>query len=72
MFRMKFRWGDYVLSGGEIPAIAFIDGVSRLLPELTGDLESANSDSFCDKGLGFPCYTRPEIFLGLSVPEVLK
>ena len=63
--------GDYVLSGGEIPAIAFIDGVSRLLPGVLSDLESANSDSFCDKGLGFPCYTRPEIFLGLSVPEVL-
>ena len=63
--------GDYVLTGGEIPALAFIDGVSRLLPGVLSDLESANSDSFCDKGLGFPCYTRPEIFLGLSVPEVL-
>jgi len=63
--------GDYVLSGGEIPALAFIDGVSRLLPGVLSDLESANSDSFSDKGLGFPCYTRPENFLGLSVPEVL-
>ena len=63
--------GDYVLTGGEIPALAFIDGVSRLLPGVLSDRESANSDSFSNEGLGFPCYTRPEIFMGLGIPEVL-
>ncbi|MDD2228179.1 MAG: tRNA (guanosine(37)-N1)-methyltransferase TrmD [Candidatus Cloacimonetes bacterium] len=64
--------GDYVLSGGELAAMAFIDGVSRLLPGVLGDIESANSDSFSSRLLGFPCYTRPDVFMGLSVPEVLR
>jgi len=64
--------GDYVLSGGELAAMAFIDGVSRLLPGVLGDIESANSDSFSTPLLGFPCYTRPEVFMGLSVPDVLR
>ena len=63
--------GDYVLSGGELAAMVFIDGVSRLLPGVLGDIESAASDSFSNTGLGFPCYTRPEIFMSLPVPEVL-
>ncbi len=66
--------GDYVLSGGEIPAMAFIDGVARLLPGVLGDISSATSDSFSKGrgGLGFPCYTRPESWMGQSVPPVLR
>jgi len=64
--------GDYVLSGGEIPAMAFMDGICRLLPGALSDIESANSDSFSKEGLGFPCYTRPEVFMGLAVPKVLS
>ncbi|MDD4309674.1 MAG: tRNA (guanosine(37)-N1)-methyltransferase TrmD [Candidatus Cloacimonetes bacterium] len=63
--------GDYVLSGGELAAMAFIDGVGRLLPGVLGDIESANSDSFSVPGLGYPCYTRPENFMGLHVPNAL-
>jgi len=64
--------GDYVLSGGELAAMVFIDGVSRLLPGVLGDIDSAHSDSFSVPGLGFPCWTRPESFMGMDVPEVLK
>lgn len=63
--------GDYVLSGGELPAMIFIDGVSRLLPGVLGDIESAETDSFSDGLLGYPCYTRPPEFMGLKVPDVL-
>jgi tRNA (guanine37-N1)-methyltransferase len=65
--------GDYVLSGGEIPAMAFIDGVSRLLPGVLSDINSADSDSFSqeESTLGFPCYTRPENWMELNVPEEL-
>lgn len=63
--------GDYVLSGGELPAMIFIDGISRLLPGVLGDIESAETDSFSDGLLGYPCYTRPPEFMGLKVPEVL-
>lgn len=66
--------GDYVLSGGEIAAMAFVDGVSRLLPGVLGDSSSAESDSFssCENSLGFPCYTRPETWMEQSVPSVLR
>ena len=63
--------GDYILSGGEIPALVFMDGISRLLPGVLSDIESANSDSLSSGGLGFPCYTRPDIFMGLKVPDIL-
>ena len=63
--------GDYVLSGGELAAQVFIDGVARLLPGVLGDIESANTDSFQQPGLGFPCYTRPREFLHQNVPEEL-
>jgi len=63
--------GDYVLSGGEIPAMIFIDGISRLLPNVLNDIESAETDSFSDGLLGYPCYTRPPEFMGLKVPDVL-
>ncbi len=64
--------GDYVLSGGELAAMIFIDGVSRLQKNVLSDIESAESDSFYAKNLGFPCWTRPEEFMGLKVPEVLR
>jgi tRNA (guanine37-N1)-methyltransferase len=63
--------GDYVLSGGELAAMIFIDGISRLLPGVLGDIESAETDSFSNGILGYPCYTRPPEFMGLSVPEIL-
>jgi len=63
--------GDYVLSGGEIAAMTVIDGIARLLPGVLSDPESARSDSFNEPGLGFPCWTRPDEFMGQSVPPVL-
>lgn len=63
--------GDYVLSGGELAAMVFIDGIARLLPGVLSDIESARSDSFSDGKLGFPCYSRPESFMSQPVPEVL-
>jgi tRNA (guanine37-N1)-methyltransferase len=63
--------GDYVLSGGEIAAMAVIDATARLLPGVLGDGESALQDSFSDGLLDFPHYTRPEMVDGRSVPEVL-
>lgn len=63
--------GDFVLSGGEIPALLMIDGVVRLLPGALNDPQSARTDSFQDGLLDCPYYTRPEEFRGLRVPEVL-
>lgn len=64
--------GDYVLSGGEPAAMVFIDGVSRLLPGVLSDINSAETDSFSTGRLGFPCYSRPESFMKQTVPEVLR
>lgn len=64
--------GDFVLSGGEIAAMAVIDAVTRLLPGVLGDAESAEQDSFMDGLLDYPHYTRPESVAGLDVPAVLK
>jgi len=63
--------GDYVLSGGELPALLVMDAVTRLLPGALGDAESAQADSFMDGLLDYPHYTRPEQVGGLRVPEVL-
>lgn len=63
--------GDYVLSGGELPALVLIDAVSRLLPGVLGHADSAGADSFSDGLLDCPHYTRPEHWHGMSVPEVL-
>jgi len=64
--------GDYVLSGGEVPAMVVIDAVSRLIPGVLGDDQSAVEDSFGPEGLlDHPHYTRPRLYRGLSVPEVL-
>ena len=63
--------GDFVLSGGEIPAMAVIDAVCRLLPGVLGDAESAQQDSFMSGLLDHPHYTRPEEIDGRRVPAVL-
>lgn len=63
--------GDYVLSGGELPAMVLMDAVIRLLPGALGHGESAAQDSFSEGLLDCPHYTRPEVFEGRGVPEVL-
>lgn len=63
--------GDFVLSGGELPALALVDAVSRLIPGVLGGEGSAAADSFSDGLLEHPHYTRPPEFRGLGVPEVL-
>jgi tRNA (guanine37-N1)-methyltransferase len=64
--------GDYVLSGGELPALVVIEGVARLLPGVVGNPESVACDSFQAGLLEGPHYTRPPVFGGLAVPEVLR
>jgi len=63
--------GDFVLSGGEIPALAVMDAVIRQLPGSLNNAESALQESFVDGLLDAPCYTRPEMYRGEAVPEVL-
>ena len=63
--------GDYVLTGGELPAAVIADAVVRLLPGAIGDEQSALSDSFQDGLIEAPVYTRPEVFNGWKVPEIL-
>jgi tRNA (guanine37-N1)-methyltransferase len=64
--------GDYVLSGGEVPAMAIVEGVVRLLPGVLGNPASTGADSFEAGLLEGPQYTRPAVFRGLAVPEVLR
>jgi tRNA (guanine37-N1)-methyltransferase len=64
--------GDYVLSGGEVPAMVLIEGTVRLLPGVLGNPESAGRDSFAGGMLEGPQYTRPAVYRGLAVPEVLR
>jgi tRNA (guanine37-N1)-methyltransferase len=63
--------GDYVLTGGELPALVIIDAAARLVPGVLGDPESAAHESFADSLLDYPQYTRPPEVRGLTVPEVL-
>jgi tRNA (guanine37-N1)-methyltransferase len=64
--------GDFILSGGEVAAMIVIDAVARLIPGVLGDEQSAIDESFGpDGGLEYPQYTRPRVFRGLAVPEVL-
>jgi tRNA (guanine37-N1)-methyltransferase len=63
--------GDFILSGGEIPALAVVDSVVRLIPGAISDHESASTDSFYDGMLSPPSYTRPPVFRGMEVPPVL-
>lgn len=68
----EFSIGDFVLTGGELPALVAIDGLTRLLPGVLGDSGSAVDDSFQGAELDHPCYTRPVVFRGLEVPPVLR
>jgi len=63
--------GDYVLSGGELAAMVIIDAVARLLTGALGDEDSAKDESFSEGLLEYPHYTRPEVFRGMQVPEIL-
>ncbi len=63
--------GDYVLTGGELPAMVLIDAISRFIPGVLGDPDGANDDSFGNGLLEYPHYTRPEEFRGWRVPEIL-
>lgn len=63
--------GDYILTGGELPAMIVVDAVSRYIDGVLGNSESAYSDSFSNGLLEYPQYTRPRVFKGLEVPEVL-
>ncbi len=63
--------GDYVLSGGELPAMCIIDAVSRMVPGVLGNIRNAEEDTFAEGLLHFPQYTRPEVIDGMKVPEIL-
>ena len=64
--------GEFVLTGGELPAMVIMDAVIRLIPGVLGNVESLKADSFMDRGLlGYPNYTRPAEFRGMKVPDVL-
>jgi tRNA (guanine37-N1)-methyltransferase len=63
--------GDFVLTGGEIPAMALVDGISRLIPGVLGHAESTEEESFSDGLLEYPHYSRPAVFRDLPVPSVL-
>ena len=63
--------GDFVLSGGEPAAVVVVDAVVRLLPGAMSDVESARTDSFFEGGVSAPSYTRPPVYRGYAVPEVL-
>lgn len=67
----EWSLGDFVISGGELAALIVIDAITRLLPGVLGDEESAQRDSYGNGLLDYPHYTRPEVVAGLSVPEVL-
>ena len=64
--------GDFVVSGGELPAMMLMDAVLRLLPGVLGDMQSAEQDSFANGLLDCPHYTRPIEFQGMAVPEILR
>jgi len=68
---LEISIGDYVLSGGEIPAMVLVDALTRLIPGVLGDRASAENDSFFNGLLAPPHYTRPEIFEDMQVPPVL-
>jgi tRNA (guanine37-N1)-methyltransferase len=63
--------GDFVLTGGELPALCMLDAVARLIPGVVQKFESVQADSFYDGLLDYPHYTRPAVYKGLPVPEVL-
>ncbi|MBQ3047392.1 MAG: tRNA (guanosine(37)-N1)-methyltransferase TrmD [Clostridia bacterium] len=63
--------GDYVLTGGELPAMVLVDAVARYIPNVLGNSETTSEESFSSNLLEYPQYTRPSLFMGKSVPEVL-
>jgi tRNA (guanine37-N1)-methyltransferase len=63
--------GDYILTGGELPALVIIDSITRLVPGVVGDEQSIKKESFTWGILDYPHYTRPPEFMGMKVPEVL-
>lgn len=63
--------GDYILTGGEIPAMVIVDSLSRFVPNVLGNLESTVDETFSNGTLEYPQYTRPQEFMGLKVPDVL-
>lgn len=69
---LELSIGDYVLTGGELPAMVVTDAVARHVPGVLGDEESAAEESFSEGLLEYPQYTRPAEFMGMSVPEVLR
>jgi len=71
LMTVEYSIGDYVLSGGELPAMVMTDAITRLIPGVLGDAESALSDSFQSDLLEGPAYTRPASFKGNDVPDVL-
>lgn len=71
VFTDEVSIGDYVLSGGELPAMVLVEAISRMLPGTVGDWESVETDSFYNGLLGPPVYTRPPEFMGRAVPDVL-
>jgi tRNA (guanine37-N1)-methyltransferase len=68
----SFSIGDYVLSGGELPAMVLLETAARLIPGVVGDWESVTGDSFSAGRLKHPQYTRPAVFRGKEVPQVLQ
>jgi len=69
---LEISIGDYVLTGGEIPAMVLIDSISRLVPGVLGGDDSLQDESFVNRMLEYPQYTRPAEFRGMKVPEILK
>lgn len=69
---LELSIGDYVLTGGELPAMVVIDAVTRLLPGVLGDEDSAVDESFAEGLLEYPQYTRPQLFRDMAVPDVLR
>ncbi len=69
---VELSLGDFILGGGEVPAMAVIEAISRLVPGVVGDPESVTEDSFSNHLLDYPCCTRPAEVEGRTVPEVLR
>jgi tRNA (guanine37-N1)-methyltransferase len=67
----EFSLGEYILSGGELPALVLIDGITRLIPGVLGNKKSLESETFADNKADFPQYTKPEKFKDWKVPKVL-
>lgn len=68
----QYSIGDYVLTGGELPALVMMDAIARMVPGVLTNEESGETESFMNGLLEYPQYTRPEVFMGREVPEILK